>query len=229
MDIFSAILDSVFPRSCPVCGNVLAGDEPVCAACLALMPSAANIAPTRLRSLLEAGKFPMGITQAWFLYTSRSPYSQLIKEAKYYSRPSLAYDMGEAFANILISRGDPDINNVDVLMPSPMHYRRRMSRGYNQAEEIAKGIASVTGAAVADNLAARRRHTAQARSNREQRLKNLSDTMELMHPEELEGMNIALVDDVVTTGTTVKECIMTLSKAPVEAASLGILALAITQ
>lgn len=226
--------DAILPHQCPVCGDAISsGDIPVCAACLALMPGSGAEPGMRLRPFLDNSRYTPGIAEAWFSYSSDSPYSALIKDAKYHCRPSLSFELGAVFARHLIAKARNgaahDIRDIDLLLPAPMHWRRRMARGYNQAQEIAEGMASVTGAAVGDNLVARHPHNPQARSSRSERLDNLQGTMEIRHPEELAGLHIAIVDDVVTTGSTLSECILTLSRADVRAASLGILALAATQ
>lgn len=224
------IFDAIVPRSCPVCGRVMTADIPLCPGCLVLMPGIGAAAGQRLRKLLDISAYAPGIARALFTYRSGSEYSALVKDAKYHSRPTLSFDLGVILAKTLLNNPSDasQLRAVDVLLPAPMHWRSRMDRGYNQARHLALGIASVTGAAVGDNLVAIGSHNAQARSSRDERLQNLRHTMTLEHADELAGLNIAIVDDVVTTGATVSECIITLSKAQVRAASLGLIALAVT-
>ena len=97
-----------------------------------------------------------------------------------------------------------------VLVPVPLHRRRRQEREFNQAAEIAQLAGKRVGFSVVEALKRTRYTTQQAHLDRQERLVNLRDAFAL-HGEQrtiqrLAGQNILLVDDVFTTGTTVNEC-----------------------
>jgi len=95
----------------------------------------------------------------------------------------------------------------DALVPVPLHWRRYARRGYNQADEIALRLSEVTGKPVC-HLLTRTRHTPfQFLLAQRDRKENLDEAIELISSDEsLVGKRLVLVDDLMTTGTTLKAC-----------------------
>lgn len=97
--------------------------------------------------------------------------------------------------------------DIDLVIPVPLHGRRLAERGFNQAELIANAIAKFIGKEVQDKAIARRRYTSvQARLNREERTHNVSGAFVVSGELIVKNKNILLVDDVFTTGSTLQEC-----------------------
>ncbi len=147
-----------------------------------------------------AGLFPFKHATGYFFYSSNSDLSILIQDLKYRQFRGLARQMGAIIARELMMT--PFLSDIDYIIPVPLHVFKKARRGYNQTEEIAKGIAEITGIPVRLNLKAVRPHRTQTRLTAEQRLKNTSDVYKLAKPEELSGKHILLLDDVCTTGST---------------------------
>lgn len=215
--MLAAAVDSVFPRTCRVCGCSLSvGEGLLCMGCLADLPRTGlhrldfNTIHHRI-----GGTVPIRTAAGWFYYYSDSPYARLIREAKYDDRPSTARRLGEAYAAELADEGFA--GGFDVLLPVPLHRDRLIRRGYNQSKKIAEGMASVWGCDVGDNLVAIRRHDTQTRRHGYERYENVCGSFALRHPEELEGLNVAVVDDVVTTGSTMLDCINAIAASAVPA------------
>ncbi|MDB5049503.1 MAG: amidophosphoribosyltransferase [Fibrobacteres bacterium] len=123
----------------------------------------------------------------------------------------------------------PDIaewaRSFDLLVPVPIHAVRRRERGYNQAERIALEAAKYLGLPVLASALIRVRATgSQTKLNRLQRGSNLEKAFVCKSPESVRGKRILIVDDVFTTGATVRRCAELLKAAG--AADVGILALA---
>ena len=96
---------------------------------------------------------------------------------------------------------------VDVVVPVPLHLRKRLHRGYNQAEYIARGIAESLGVPVDVHSVRRHRHNpSQALKEHRQRWENVRGIFSVRRPGRLCGKHILLVDDVLTTGATVTSC-----------------------
>lgn len=94
----------------------------------------------------------------------------------------------------------------DVIIPLPLHRTRQAQRGYNQALELARPIARHLAVPLdRRNLMRQRVTTAQQGLDAQERRRNLQDAFRCRHPERVADMHVALVDDVVTTGTTVNE------------------------
>jgi ComF family protein len=186
--------------------SLVEGEEYLCLNCLQNVPRT-NLQVSQFNTIHKrvGGNYYITWACGWMYYYTEGPYSELIRMAKYSDMPALANFMGRAYATEL--RGSGVLEGVDVLLPVPMHWKKRMRRGYNQAVEIARGISEVTGIPVGDNLRSTRSHTAQARQSASERYRNIKDTYRVLHGEELEGLNITFVDDVVTTGATLYDCI----------------------
>ena len=175
-----------------------------------------------------------GFTAAWFFYKHTSPFADIVRRAKFSDRPSLARYAGILMARELIVQeqtglaagsGQMPFSAVQLLLPVPMHWSRRLHCGFNQSVEIARGIAEVADIPVVDNLVALKHHPKQRRRRADKRRKNLVDNFAVADPHELDGKHIAIVDDVVTTGATVAECVRAISLSGALPASIGIIAL----
>lgn len=198
--------DMFYPRRCPVCGRSLVdGEEVMCMHCDVALPRlhfnsyGSNPVEERL-----VGRVPIHKAASWFRYKRSSPYVNLIHDAKYRGIRRLALQMGAKAAMEL--KPDGFFDDIDVLVPVPMHWWKRCKRGYNQAELIARGISQVTGIPIADNLRASHAHATQTRHSAYERYENVRGMYDVRHPEELAGLHLLIVDDVLTTGSTILAC-----------------------
>ncbi len=216
------------PAICPCCGKLLLdSEEGLCLECLSLLPRATGIDRVSIEPYLSNGVAPPGIAASWFLYRPDSPFAAIIRQAKYDGRPRLARELGRCFTRELMSRQLSGIGlaQVDVLLPVPMHISKRIKRGYNQADSIAAGISDITGIPVGDNLVATRRHSSQTRQSATRRRANVAGIIACCHAEELEGLNVAIVDDVITTGATITDAVLAISLSSAMPATIGALSL----
>lgn len=227
-ELGSLVADILFPRVCAVCGRPLvSGEDVMCLGCLIDLPRTnqhlrqPNDIHTRLISLHA----PLERCASLFHYHRENPYSRLIKGAKYRGRPSIGRKLAQMFATELKPTGFFD--GIDLIIPVPIHLFRFLSRGYNQTHYIARGISDVTGIEVWDNLRASRPHSAQARKGAEARRVNAAGTFSVLRPRELAGRHILVVDDVITTGSTMVSALDTIKNAE-PSARLSVLSLALT-
>lgn len=101
-----------------------------------------------------------------------------------------------------------------LVMPVPLHDRRRRRRGYNQAALLAERVAVLLGLSYDDRILIRRRHTrSQARLGDDARDRNVRNAFGLVGEERLRGRQVLLVDDLVTSGGTLRSCVETLLRA----------------
>lgn len=197
-----AALDFLMPRTCHICDGKLADHEQfVCTMCLDKLPR------TRYHSMPMngmvqrfAGQFPFRHASGHFFYSRSSDLARLVHNFKYHSYPSLARRLGRLMAEELYIT--PFLNDIDVIIPVPMHWLKKARRGYNQAEMLALGIAEVTGAAVVTDLRAVRGHRTQTKMTLQQRLLNTEGLFRVDDPSRIDGHGVLLVDDVCTTGST---------------------------
>ena len=144
---------------------------------------------------------------ALFFYDGTGHYRKITQQLKYHANLSLGRDFGRMLAHKI---GEPrHFEDVDVIIPVPLHWTRRWRRGYNQAEVIARGMAEVLGVDVRTDILRRSRRTrTQTKIDPAKKAENVRGAFAVNCAalEECEYCHIVLVDDVFTTGSTVGEC-----------------------
>jgi ComF family protein len=213
--------DDPVPFFCRTCwSRIRPLDGPMCARCGRPFPSqvALTYSPTHLCG--PCRKRRPAYTQAWSLYAYAPPLQDAIRLFKYHGKVILATALGDLMCAAL--RRAPD---ADVLMPVPLHPSRLREREYNQAILLADRLNRQLGLPLSyDNLVRVRRTDPQTDLSRSARLKNLRRSFAVRRPAEVKGKRILLIDDVLTTGTTVNECAKTLRKAGAADVYVGTLA-----
>ena len=226
--ILTSLTDALFPRLCPVCGRTLgSGERLMCAGCLARAPrTRMHLRPDNsIVARVARPGLRLELAAAWLDYVRDSPYARIVLDAKFNNMPRLAREAGRIFAREMQADGVAALDDIDVLLPVPLHWRRLLRRGYNQSEELARGLADVLGVPVGDNLRATRSHSTQTRRTAEERRRNVSGIIAVRHPDELAGLHVAVVDDVVTTGSTMADAVRAITAAA-QPRALSVLALA---
>lgn len=200
-------LDLVFPRHCSVCGKPLSATETfVCAACLYALPRVDHLSFTD-NAMVQAfwGLLPVDRGTALFYYQKGSDYRNILFDLKYRHQPETGVFMGRVMAARLAPRGF--FEGIDVILPVPLARTKQRERGYNQSEQIARGITAVTGLPVETQAVIRSVHTStQTRLHRLERQANVQGSFCLKMPERLQGKHVLLLDDVMTTGATLLAC-----------------------
>ncbi len=117
-----------------------------------------------------------------------------------------------------ITQLDRDGSAAGLLVPVPLHASKRGERGFNQAELIVRAAVKQLPRPleIATVLKRRRPTHSQVGLTREERVANMRDAFSVTAPERVKGKTVILVDDVMTTGTTVAECARVLKKAGAE-------------
>lgn len=202
-DIFSLF----FPDVCAVCGDTLPdGGDFVCTACRWEIPltgfwsEADNPVARKFY-----GQLPLENACSFFFFVHESDFRGLIHKFKYQGGWRLAEKIGRWFGAELAA--SPLYRDVDVIVPVPLHLRRRLHRGYNQSEYIARGISAATGIPVdASSVRRVKYNESQTRRDRAERWDNVRGIFGVNPRSDLAGKHILLVDDVLTTGATLISC-----------------------
>jgi competence protein ComFC len=117
-----------------------------------------------------------------------------------------------------------ELQHIDALIPVPLHPTRLRQRGFNQSLLLARQVGGLTGVEVKESLIRTRRTDAQVNLGAEQRMANVAGAF-AVHPQiPVAGLSVVLIDDVVTTGSTLSSCAEALINAgasSVKAASLA--------
>lgn len=208
MSILNDLFALLFPERCAVCRGFLAsGERTICTRCRTTAPltgywhEADNPVLDRCRDLLPAVHRASG----FLFFLPSSGWRRMIHSFKYRGAWRTAREMGVWYGRCLRESGLYD--DVDAVIPLPLHPLKRCRRGYNQAEYIAEGIAAQLGVAVDRASVVRSRNTAsQARKARRERAANVEGAFAVRHPERIAGRHVLLVDDVMTTGSTLLSC-----------------------
>ena len=221
---FRAARDLLLPRVCAVCREAIPADVPgrLCAGCLVALEDlggdgrdacarcAAPREGKRCRRCPNAkGKSPVEAAVAF------GPFEGVLRQAvhalKFGGDPGLGKALGRLVARAVGRRSEP--RSADLVIPVPLHFSRLFERGYNQSAVLARQVAQALGKPlVLDALVRTRGAAEQSGSTRTQRQENVRDAF-LVRGERVDGRTVLLVDDVLTTGATARECAVALQRA----------------
>lgn len=209
------LVDVIYPRHCSVCGTALASTEAyICTSCLYALPRVDALSFTEnpfVRTFW--GLFPVDKGTAFFYYRKGSDYRRLLFDLKYNRQPHLGVALGRIMARRL--QEQQFFTGIDGLIPVPLSAARRRRRGYNQSEQIARGVSAVTGLPVWSRTLIRTvDNPTQTRLHRSERQANVDDIFRLTNSDGLSGKHLLLIDDVMTTGATISACGETLARIP---------------
>ena len=154
---------------------------------------------------MNCGDRELAFVFATAAYRSRGVVRDLIHHFKYrrqmHLRHRLARLLSEGFRDPRLAPAPPDL-----IVPVPLHPTRRREREFNQAEVLARLAGDRLGLPVSDCLRRRRYTSTQTNFHREERFENLAGAFELCRVASVDGRRVALVDDVLTTGSTADAC-----------------------
>ncbi len=209
------VLNLLSPQACAICGCRLAiGEEVVCTPCNLQLPRTDYAAQPYDNDMAKRfyGRLPIERAAALFFYEAGSEASRIIHAMKYFHHPEIGQIMGRMMAEEMAPFHFFD--GIDALVPVPLARKRRRERGYNQSEEIAKGVSEVTGIAI-DTGIVQRKHfeSSQTSKTQAQRLSNVENAFTLTDAARADGKHLLLIDDIVTTGATVWACARPIAEA----------------
>lgn len=215
MSVLSSILQALFPSVCACCDEVLVdGERQICLHCLYDMEQTRlgsipdNLAERRLAAIPN-----LDAVMAAYRFQHENTVQAVVHAMKYHACTELCLMMGRQMGLALLGSGRFD--DVDLMIPVPLHWRRRLKRGYNQSELLCRGIAAVMPRPIDTRCLVRHRYTRQqSRQQGDLRRQNVEGAFSLRHPETLQGRHVLLVDDVLTTGATLAACCHALADVP---------------
>ncbi|PIE86251.1 MAG: amidophosphoribosyltransferase [Bacteroidia bacterium] len=146
---------------------------------------------------------------SFYYFEKATKYQRLIHYLKYEGEKELALMLGKLFAADL--QKCACFKNIDFIVPIPLHPTRERKRGYNQSFWFAKGLAEIMNKPIDTKSVCRKKNTTtQTQKNKEDRQKNMKDAFFIQNESAINNKHILLVDDVITTGSTLKECAKTI-------------------
>lgn len=130
-------------------------------------------------------------------------YNEFLHEMIYLFKYKGKVRLAESFGQIMFDMLKKWNLDVNIIIPIPMHVERLEQRGYNQAYLLAKEISKMSGIPLKDELIKIKNTSVQAKLDRIQRIYNMRGAFSLKGEEKIDGVNVLLVDDILTTGATV--------------------------
>ena len=200
-------MDLLMPRICIVCGRrLLLGEEHLCLFCSSDIPFTFFWSWDNNPMAEKTGTFACAL----FYYKSEAGYRHIPYQIKYHGNLKVGTHFGKMLGSKIAQAGWS--RDIDAIIPVPLHWRRKWSRGYNQAEVIASGVAEVLNVPVRTDVLRRVRYTeTQTKVEVEEKGKNVYGAFQAL-PVKEDIRHVLLLDDVFTTGSTLMACMAALRR-----------------
>ena len=204
--VVKGVLDLLFPRCCPACGCAVEDTVMICEKCLRRLPITEQ---SHIKGNITEDLFaqePMFERGGCYLFFDKeSSVQTMMHKLKYNEMPEVGYALGKEAAYEFLQ--SDFLDDGDVIIPVPLHRKRLRQRGYNQSEWIARALSEIAEIPL-DTVHLTREvdNPKQAMLRERERQANVAGIFKVNHPEELYRKHILLVDDVITTGATLRAC-----------------------
>jgi ComF family protein len=222
-DALQALASLFYPATCAVCSadvqrsDYLCGDcqgraprivAPFCAKCSEPFPGAI----TQTFSCANCEHRVLHFDCAVAAYRSRGVVRRVVHQFKYGRQRHLRFPVANWLRETL---QDPRLRDrvFDAIVPVPLHPARERERGFNQAAVLAELLGPSAGAPVRMVLERTRYTTTQTAYDRAERIENLHGAFRLRKNQDVRDFRVLLIDDVLTTGSTLSECARVLRRA----------------
>lgn len=203
----SALLHLLFPQLCILCWreNPVNGDR-LCIDCMLEMPFTVDF-DLDYNNVTKHffGRVPLAHGGALLNYYEESNLTEMLHRFKYKNKTKIGVYLGHRMAKKIVE--SPKFDQIDLIIPVPLHAKKQRQRGYNQSKVIADAIGEKLLAPVCNTAITKAYNNAsQTRKTRLERLENVSKAFQLVDKSQIKGRSVLLVDDVVTTGATLEAC-----------------------
>lgn len=213
-----------YPIVCSGCKTALSEEEHViCKACHEGLPRTGYAAyESNPIAQMFWGKIDIHHAAAWLFFYKGGMVQHMLHALKYQGKKEVGRILGQTMAQDILTGATAD---VDLIIPIPLHKKKEQKRGYNQCHLIAAGLSEASGKPwSADFLIRTAHHDSQTKKARFERWLNVQSKFQSKRGEDLKGCHILLVDDVVTTGSTLEAAATELLKIPGISVSVAALA-----
>lgn len=201
------LINLFYPELCEACGNYLFKNEKmICTRCLFHLPKTNfHEEKNNALSILFWGRVNIQYAASYYTYSKGSQFQKLIHKLKYHNKKEIGIVLGRHFGEKL--KNSETYQDIDIIVPVPLHPKKEAMRGYNQAELVAIGLGKAMNKEVVSNKLIRKVHTeSQTLKSKIERWQNVDNIFTISDPSSISNKHILLVDDVVTTGSTLESC-----------------------
>lgn len=192
------ILELIYPKTCGMCNKI--SKSYICNKC-----------KLKLKKILKLNKINFNdkyFDSLTYLFRYEGNIRTMILEYKFKDKSYLY----KFFSEIIVNNCNLK-NKYDIILPVPIHKKRKLQRGYNQSELIAKDIAKNIDIEYSNSVLQKIKNTLpQSSLNKSQRINNVLGVYNIIKPQYINDKKIILMDDIYTTGSTVNECSKILKK-----------------
>jgi len=205
--LFESILNFINPKLCEICKinldkNNISSSDFLCKKCYYSVPIAPESSLLLNQIFHNISKDELYFENVYALYISDDEinFINLIHLLKYKGVKRIGYEFGKLLAKKVFKESN---KKYDLVIPLPIHIAKKRERGYNQSDYIAKGFAEELNINYDTKLAKRKKYTkSQTTLSAEQRKTNVANVFEITNSQKIINKNVILIDDVLTTGST---------------------------
>lgn len=201
-------ISMLFPDFCLACHEALVrGEVMICTSCRYNLPQTDyHLHPENELLAKFSSKFLLKYTLAYLKFTKNGQVQRLMHALKYNASPEVGEILGHWYGHIL--KEHQFDQEFDGIVPVPLHPDKLKKRGYNQSACFAKGLSESLEIPVCENALARSKVTeSQTRKGKLERWYNVKDVFVVPEPALVTDCRLLLVDDVLTTGSTLESCL----------------------
>ncbi len=218
----------VFPSICPACNKrICVDDHLICLHC-AIQLKKTDQHRLKVNEFTQkfVGRVPLHSATARYYYAENSVFRNLIYALKYKNRYDIGYKIGVDYGKDL--RGVSWFEDVDCIIPVPLHKSKLKKRSYNQSEAFARGLScSMNIPCKVDWLKRQKNTPSQTQMTRYERLENMNEAFTFLDKGRPLPNHVLLVDDIITTGSTLEACAQVLLSNGVSKISMACIAMAL--
>lgn len=204
-DFVSLLTGLFYPQVCMACGGRTYHEgEMLCSKCLYELPRTFyHLDPENEVFRSFWGRLPVEKASAYYFFNKGSKFQKLLHALKYQGKSEIGEFMGRIMAQDLAADGF--LEDIDGLVPVPLHPKKQRIRGYNQSAIIARGITEESEIPLYTDLLYRKVHTStQTKKSRYHRWENVSSIFGARMDAKVKGAHLLVIDDVITTGATLE-------------------------
>jgi len=215
MTLFDDFISLFYPRLCAGCNTPLVkGEDVLCLNCLADLPRTNyHVFKDNPVFHIFMGRSNITLAASFCSFDKGGRLQHLLHQLKYKGNHEVGRKMGKLFGYDLIQT--LLYQDIDAILPVPLHPQKEKKRGFNQSVEICNGMSEMMNRPIIlGNLVRELYTSSQTRKGRFERWENVSGIFNVKNETSLIGKHLLLVDDVVTTGATLEACCEPLLKIP---------------
>lgn len=221
------LLSFFYPRLCIGCGDTLQQNEQLlCLKCFTHLPETNyHLEHDNPLRLIFAGRVPVREVASLLFFKKGNIVQNILHHLKYKGDKEIGKLLGNYYGEKLIQ--ESRFQDIDYIIPIPLHPKKMKKRGYNQSEWIAMGLSQGMQKPYLDDILIRTQFTeTQTKKSRFNRWENVKEVFAIQNEGTIRGKHLLLCDDVLTTGATMEAAIQELLKVPEVTISIVTLAAA---